>query len=254
MSSNVIEAAAGHRQEIFAAISSASGTDDAVKAVSHLLAVSADEAREVLRAPLESFVGATPEQPEASSPSSFALHPFRDSDEHNALYKARSTDASSATGGTWDESRTEQERREGLKRIDAESAMWFVAVDGARGIVLRLAVCSPWGPPRTSIGARGRVRGVTYKIVMGPCSADHRLAAPCTESSKQPRCGVKNKMPLPRAHACSTTSAPCTTLTGVCLSQRRGNSATMRPACPTADRTCAKLYPACALLAAKRRR
>ena len=133
MSSNVIEAAAGRRQEIFAAISSASGTDDAVKAVSHLLAVSTDEAREVLRAPLESFVGGTTGQPEASSPSSFALHPFRDSDEHNALYKARSTDASSATGGTWDESRTEQERREGLKRIDAESAMWFVAVDGARG-------------------------------------------------------------------------------------------------------------------------
>lgn len=133
MSSNVIEAAAGRRQEIFAAISSASGTDDAVKAVSHLLAVSTDEAREVLRAPLESFVGSTTEQPETSSPSSFALHPFRDSDEHNALYKARSTDASSATGGTWDESRTEQERREGLKRIDTESAMWFVAVDGARG-------------------------------------------------------------------------------------------------------------------------
>lgn len=133
MSSNVIEAAAGRRQEIFAAISSATGTDDAVKAVSHLLAVSADEAREVLRAPLESFVGATTEQPEASSPSSFALHPFRDSDEHTALYKARSTDSSSATGGTWDESRTEQERSEGLKRIDAESAMWFVAVDGARG-------------------------------------------------------------------------------------------------------------------------
>ena len=133
MSSNVIEAAAGRRQEIFAAISSATGTDDAVKAVSHLLAVSADEAREVLRAPLESFVGATTEPPDASSPSSFALHPFRDSDEHNALYKARSTDASSATGGTWDESRTEQERREGLKRIDSESAMWFVAVDGARG-------------------------------------------------------------------------------------------------------------------------
>ena len=32
MSSNVIEAAAGRRREIFAAISSANGTDDAVQA------------------------------------------------------------------------------------------------------------------------------------------------------------------------------------------------------------------------------
>ena len=133
MSSNVIEAAAGRRQEIFAAISSATGTDDAVKAVSHLLAVSTDEAREVLRAPLESFVGGTTGQPEASSPSSFALHPFRDSEEHRSLFHSRSSDASSATGGEWDENRTEQERREGLSRIESESAMWFVAVDGARG-------------------------------------------------------------------------------------------------------------------------
>ena len=94
MSSNVIEAAAQRRREVLAAISSATGAEDAATAVSHLLAVSADEAREVLSAPLESFVGATTEQPEASSPSSFALHPFRDSDEHTALYKARSTDSS----------------------------------------------------------------------------------------------------------------------------------------------------------------
>lgn len=133
MNSKIIEAAAGRRREVFAAISSATGTDDAVTAVSHLLAVSAEDAREVLRAPLESFVGAATGQPDASSPSSFELHPFRDSDEHTALYKARSTDASSATGGTWDDTRTEQERREGLRRIDAEMAMWFVAVDGARG-------------------------------------------------------------------------------------------------------------------------
>ena len=133
MSSNVIEAAAGRRREIFAAIASATGTEDAVTAVSHLLSVSADEAREVLRAPLESFIGATAGQPTATGPSGFTLHPFRDSDEHRSLYHSRSSDASSATGGEWDESRTEKERREGLSRIESESAMWFVAVDNARG-------------------------------------------------------------------------------------------------------------------------
>lgn len=134
MSSTVIETAAQRRREVLAAISSATGTEDAAKAVSHLLSVSVDEAREVLRAPLEAFAGGSTTAQASSDPEGgFALHPFRDSDEHNALYKARSTDASSATGGTWDESRTEQERREGLERIDSESAMWFVAVDNARG-------------------------------------------------------------------------------------------------------------------------
>jgi hypothetical protein len=132
MSNNVIETAAGRRREIFAAISSAAGTEDAVTAVSHLLSVSTDEAREVLRAPLESFIGADPAPRTDSGPSGFTLHPFRDSDEHRSLYHSRSSDASSATGGEWDEARTEQERREGLNRIESETAMWFVAVDTAR--------------------------------------------------------------------------------------------------------------------------
>ena len=61
------------------------------------------------------------------------LEPFRDSEDHRSIYHTRSTDASSATGGEWDESRTEQERRDGLSRIESESAMWFVAMDTARG-------------------------------------------------------------------------------------------------------------------------
>lgn len=134
MSSNVIEAAAQRRREVLAAISSASGADDAARAISHLLAVSADEAREVLRAPLEAFAGnPAAAQAPAGAPGGFALHPFRDSEEHRALYHSRSSDASSATGGEWDENRTEQERRDGLERIESESAMWFVAVDTARG-------------------------------------------------------------------------------------------------------------------------
>ncbi|MBB1053457.1 MULTISPECIES: N-acetyltransferase [unclassified Dietzia] len=138
MSSNVIEAAAERRTEVFAAIASANGTEDAVQAVSHLLAVSADEAREVLRAPLESFIGATTEHPVSAGPAGFELHPFRDSEDHRSIYHTRSTDASSATGGEWDESRTEQERRDGLSRIESESAMWFVAMDTARGTAVGL--------------------------------------------------------------------------------------------------------------------
>ena len=133
MSSNVIETAAERRREVLAALSSATGTEDAVKALSHLLSVSADEAREILRAPLEAFAGG-PVAAQASSESAggFALHPFRDSEEHRSLFHSRSSDASSATAGEWDENRTEQERREGLSRIESESAMWFVAVDTAR--------------------------------------------------------------------------------------------------------------------------
>ena len=48
MSSNVIETAAQRRREVLAAVSSATGTEDAATAVSQLLAVGTDEAREVL--------------------------------------------------------------------------------------------------------------------------------------------------------------------------------------------------------------
>src|SRR5699024_7647588 len=131
--SNVIEAAAGRRREVLAALSTANGAEDAATAVSHLLAVSTDEAREVLRAPLEAFAGGSAAPRGASEAAGgFALHPFRDSEEHRALFHSRSSDASSATGGEWDEERTEKERREGLSRIESETAMWFVAVDTAR--------------------------------------------------------------------------------------------------------------------------
>ena len=58
MSSTIIETAAQRRREVLAAVSSAGNPEDAATAVSHLLSVSPDEAREVLRAPLEVFAGA----------------------------------------------------------------------------------------------------------------------------------------------------------------------------------------------------
>ena len=138
MSSNVIEAAAGRRREGFAAIASASNSEDATKASAHLLSVSTDEAADVLRAPLDAFVPGTSESSAAKSTGGFTLNPFRDSDEHKHLFHSRSSDATSATAGEWDEEKTEAERQAGLKRIDAESAMWFVAVDTSRDSLLGL--------------------------------------------------------------------------------------------------------------------
>lgn len=138
MSSNVIEAAAGRRREVFAALSAAGSTDDAAAAIGHLLAVPVEQAREVLRAPLESFVGGAPDRSAAERPGVFTLQPFRDTEAHSTLFRTRSSDSSSATAGEWDESRTEAERTAGLQRIDAESAMWFVAVDTARDALVGL--------------------------------------------------------------------------------------------------------------------
>lgn len=136
--SDVITSAANQRREVFAAISSSTGVEDAVQAVAQLLEVSADKAREVLRAPLEAFAGAAPDGPAGSATETFTLTPFQDSEEHRSLFHSRSSDTSSATGGDWDESRTEQERRDGLSRIESESAMWFVAVDTARDAMVGL--------------------------------------------------------------------------------------------------------------------
>ena len=133
--STVIETAAARRREVFAAISSANGTEDAAEAVAHLLAVPVDEAREVLAAPLESFVGHTTEHPVEAGPHGFGLFPFKDSGEHTDLYHKRSADESSATAGEWDESKTEEERKAGVVNyimgisFISEGAIPFAAAD-----------------------------------------------------------------------------------------------------------------------------
>ncbi|MBB1025128.1 MULTISPECIES: GNAT family N-acetyltransferase [unclassified Dietzia] len=132
MSSTTIETAAARRSEVFAAISSANGAEDAAEAIAHLLAVPVDEAREVLKTPLEAFVGHTTNHPVGAGPHGFALFPFRDTADHSDLYHSRSSDETSATAGEWDQQKTEEERKAGLARIESESAMWFVAVDTSR--------------------------------------------------------------------------------------------------------------------------
>lgn len=138
MSGTVIEAASARRREVLAAISAAADAEDAVTSIARLLAVSAEQAREVLGAPLETFIGRGADASGAADPRGFALLPFRHSKDHLVLFHARSSDPSSATAGEWDDARTEQELREGLGRMEAESAMWFVAVDTARDSLVGL--------------------------------------------------------------------------------------------------------------------
>ncbi|MBC7305466.1 MAG: N-acetyltransferase, partial [Dietzia sp.] len=78
--SDVIEMAASRRREIFAAVSSADGPEDAVGAVASLLSVSADEAGEVLRAPLEAFAGSPSGGPAGGAGQGFTFCPFTESE------------------------------------------------------------------------------------------------------------------------------------------------------------------------------
>lgn len=130
MSTSAVKAAATRRREIFAAIASANGTDDATDAISHLLSVSREEAAEVLAAPLESFVGTSDTSgPITEAPDSFGLFPFRDDEAHVELFRKRSVGRTGDDGVKWDESRAQSELEVGLKRNELESAAWFVAVD-----------------------------------------------------------------------------------------------------------------------------
>lgn len=138
MSNKVIESAIARQREVFGALASASGADDAAQAIANVLGVPADQAREVLLTPVESLLGADTGTSPASGSSGFALVPFRNSDSHKELFHARSSDATSATGGDWSAEKTEAELKAGLERVDAESAMWFVAVDTSRDAMVGL--------------------------------------------------------------------------------------------------------------------
>jgi len=131
MSPTAVESATGRTREVFAAVATAKGRQDAVDALARLLSVPAAEAEQVLAAPLESFVGRVADA-SAEEGAGFALHPFTDSEEHAELYRHRAADPGSEPAGRWDDARVEQERRDGLQRIEHEQAMWFVAVDTAR--------------------------------------------------------------------------------------------------------------------------
>ena len=131
MTSTVVEAATARRRDVFAAISGAGDREGALEALSRLLDVDRAGAEEVLSTPLEAFVG-RPTAGEDESASDFELHPFRDEAEHSDLYARRAEDPTSEPAGTWDAQKVETERTAGLRRMDEEQAMWFVAVDATR--------------------------------------------------------------------------------------------------------------------------
>ncbi|RVW08045.1 GNAT family N-acetyltransferase [Prescottella agglutinans] len=68
-----------------------------------------------------------PEQRPYSTGAGVRLRPFTESDADTELFRARSTERFDDAGNPWGPERVEDERRSGLKRIDDESAAWFVA-------------------------------------------------------------------------------------------------------------------------------
>ncbi|QBJ97155.1 GNAT family N-acetyltransferase [Rhodococcus sp. ABRD24] len=68
-----------------------------------------------------------PEQRPYSTGAGVRLRPFSDSKDDTELFRTRSTERLDESGSPWDQERVEQERRDGLKRIDDEAAAWFVA-------------------------------------------------------------------------------------------------------------------------------
>ena len=132
MTSTVITTAAERRSEVFAAIGAANTRQEAIDAVARLLSVPVDQAEQVLDAPLGDFVTGNTGASTAEEPHGFTLQPFRDTEEHTALYASRAADPTSAPAGQWDDAKVEAERSAGLERMELEHAMWFVAVDTAR--------------------------------------------------------------------------------------------------------------------------
>ncbi|MDV7241060.1 MULTISPECIES: GNAT family N-acetyltransferase [Rhodococcus] len=66
----------------------------------------------------------------ASTGRNFRLRPFTPTDEDAELFRRRCAEQEE-DGTPWSQERIEKERAEGLKRIDDESAAWFVCEDTA---------------------------------------------------------------------------------------------------------------------------
>lgn len=68
-----------------------------------------------------------PEQRPFSTGEGVSLRPFSQSDSDAALFRRRSAEQLGDDGQPWPADRVEAERRAGLRRVDDESAVWFVA-------------------------------------------------------------------------------------------------------------------------------
>lgn len=86
--------------------------------------------RDRIRAELEDLDATLqwlPEQRPYSTGAGVRLRPFTESEADTALFRTRSAERLDESGSPWDAERVEQERKGGLKRVDDESAAWFVA-------------------------------------------------------------------------------------------------------------------------------
>lgn len=86
--------------------------------------------RDRIRAELEDLDATLqwlPEQRPYSTGAGVRLRPFTDSDADTDLFRQRCTERFDDSGKPWDPDRVETERQGGLKRMDDETAAWFVA-------------------------------------------------------------------------------------------------------------------------------
>ncbi|MFZ2175800.1 MAG: GNAT family N-acetyltransferase [Rhodococcus sp. (in: high G+C Gram-positive bacteria)] len=136
------------RHEVLDAIVDSEDHDEAVRTVAGLLDASEAYAEAVLNLTFRRLtkaerrrtqaelddLDATLEWTAAERPAStgrnFELRPFTGSDEDAELFRGRCAEQQE-NGAPWSEERIERERIEGLKRIDDESAAWFVCEDTA---------------------------------------------------------------------------------------------------------------------------
>ncbi|MGW4477404.1 GNAT family N-acetyltransferase [Rhodococcus triatomae] len=144
-------AALEKRHEVLDAIVDSDDHEAAVAAVSGLLATSPANAAVVLAlqlgrltrlerdrlsdeiANLDATLKWLPEQRPAATGEGFRLRPFSTSDADTALFAKRSAEQFDESGEPWSADRVEAERAEGLRRIDDESAAWFVCEDVSGG-------------------------------------------------------------------------------------------------------------------------
>lgn len=78
---------------------------------------------------LESTLKWLPEHRPASTGTSVRLRPFGTGDDDTDLFRLRSSEQVEADGTPWSADRVETERSDGLRRVDDESAAWFVCED-----------------------------------------------------------------------------------------------------------------------------
>ncbi len=78
---------------------------------------------------LESTLKWLPEQRPASTGAGVRLRPFGTGSDDAELFRLRSAEQFDEDGAAWSADRVESERADGLRRVDDESAVWFVCED-----------------------------------------------------------------------------------------------------------------------------